>query len=232
MPTLITLWLLIKVWDFLWESLGKYIVWFMSWAWLHLASWGVVPYREAGDIRWFFWINGEARWWVSLFGVISAIVLVYIVGLFVGNLIGRSLYRLAENAIFRIPLIRAIYPSVKQIVDFVLSDKKSQFTESRVVAVEPHANGIWSIGLVTGRGVRALGSPEGKEMVTVFIPSSPTAFSGYVLVVPREVVYDLPITVEQAMRLLVSGGVIDPVVETSATELRKQSGGVSGAKES
>jgi len=231
MPTLITLWLLIKVWDFLWESLGKYIIWFMSWTWYRLAEWGFVSHREAGDIRWYFWVNGEPRWWTSILGVLSAIVLVYIVGLFVGNLIGRSLYRLAENAIFKIPLIRAIYPSVKQIVDFVLSDKKSQFTESRVVAVEPHANGIWSIGLVTGRGVRALGSPEGKEMVTVFIPSSPTAFSGYVLVVPREVVYDLPITVEQAMRLLVSGGVIDPVVATSATDLRKQAGGSEALRE-
>jgi uncharacterized membrane protein len=63
---------------------------------------------------------------------------------------------------------------------------------------------------VTGPGVKALGQPDGKEMLTVFVPSSPTAFSGYVLVVPREVVVDLPLTVEQAMRLLVSGGVIDP----------------------
>jgi len=139
-----------------------------------------------------------------------AVLLVYIVGLFVGNLIGRTLWRLGENALFKIPLIRAIYPAVKQVTDFVLSDKKAQITASRVVAVEPHSNGIWSIGLVTGPGVKALGQPAGKEMVTVFVPSSPTAFSGYVLVVPRESVVDLPLTVEQAMRLLVSGGVIDP----------------------
>ena len=224
MPTLITLWLLIKVWDFLWESLGKYLIWFFTWVWYRLASVGVVSEREAGNIKWLFWVDGEPRWWTQVLGVVAAIVLVYVIGLLVGNLIGRTLYRLGENAIFKIPLIRAIYPSVKQVVDFVLSDKKAQFAagnaESRVVAVEPHANGIWSIGLVTGKGVRALGSPAGKEMVTVFIPSSPTACSGCVLVVPREVVYDLPLTVDQAMRLLVSGGVIDPNVETSATEMR------------
>jgi uncharacterized membrane protein len=110
----------------------------------------------------------------------------------------------------RIPLIRAIYPAVKQVTDFVLADKKNQFAGSRVVAVEPHAKGIWSIGLVTGAGIRRLSDALGTDMVTVFIPSSPTAFSGYVLVVPRESVVELPLTVEQAMRLLLSGGVIDP----------------------
>jgi uncharacterized membrane protein len=210
MPTLITLWLLIKVWDFLWESLGQYIIWFISWVWLMLVKYNVAPPREPGEIKSYFWHLQEARFSIKVLGVVLAVVLVYIVGLIVGNLIGRTLWKLGENALFRIPLIRAIYPAVKQVTDFVLSDKKSQFTASRVVAVEPHANGIWSIGLVTGPGVRALGQPAGKEMLTVFVPSSPTAFSGYVLVVPREVVVDLPLTVEQAMRILVSGGVIDP----------------------
>jgi len=73
---------------------------------------------------------------------------------------------------------------------------------------------------VTGRGVRAVGEPDGKEMLTVFVPSSPTAFSGYVLVVPRDVVFDLPLTVEQAMRILVSGGVIDPHSDSAPEELR------------
>ncbi len=70
--------------------------------------------------------------------------------------------------------------------------------------------GIWSIGLVTGSGLKPLSDSVGQEMVTVFVPSSPTAFSGYVLVVPRESVVELPLTVEEAMRLLVSGGVISP----------------------
>jgi uncharacterized membrane protein len=220
MPTLITLWLLIKVWDFLWESLGQYIIWFISFVWLNLVKWNLVHPIEPADIRWYFWTGDEPRWTTRLLGVVLAVVLVYIVGLFVGNLIGRTLWKLGERGLFRIPLIRAIYPAVKQVTDFVLADKKAQFTANRVVAVEPHANGIWSIGLVTGRGVRALGEPAGKEMLTVFVPSSPTAFSGYVLVVPRDSVVDLPLTVEQAMRLLVSGGVIDPSSAAAPDEVR------------
>jgi uncharacterized membrane protein len=224
LPTLITLWLLIKVWDFLWESLGQYIIWFISFVWLNLVKWKIARPIEPADIRWFFWAGDEPRWTTRLTGVILAVVLVYIVGLFVGNLIGRTLWKLGENGLFRIPLIRAIYPAVKQVTDFVLADKKSQFTASRVVAVEPHANGIWSIGLVTGRGVRVLGAavaaPPEREMLTVFVPSSPTAFSGYVLVVPREAVVDLPLTVEQAMRLLVSGGVIDPSSDAAPEDVK------------
>jgi uncharacterized membrane protein len=110
----------------------------------------------------------------------------------------------------RVPVVRAIYPAVKQITDFVLADRKEHFHANRVVAVQPHAGGIWSIGLVTGGGIRTLSERLDEEMITVFVPSSPTAFSGYVLVVPRSGVVELPLTVEEAMRLLLSGGVIEP----------------------
>ena len=109
------------------------------------------------------------------------------------------------------PLIRAIYPAVKQVTDFLLAERSGQFHGNRVVAVHPHADGHWSIGLVTSAaGLPPLSQALNREMVTVFIPSSPTAFSGYVVVVPRESVVELPMTVEEAMRLLISGGVITP----------------------
>ena len=75
----------------------------------------------------------------------------------------------------------------------------------------PHSDEIWSIGLVTGAGIKSLTDAVGTEMVTVFIPSSPTSFSGYVLVVPRDRVVELPMSVEEAMRLLVTGGVSGPL---------------------
>jgi uncharacterized membrane protein len=138
------------------------------------------------------------------------VLLIYILGVLVGNFIGRTFYRLLEIAVMRIPFVRAIYPAVKQVTDFLLANRGSSFSGSHVVAVQPHEKGIWSIGLLTGSGLRALAEVAGEEMVTVFVPSSPTAFSGYVLVVPRNHVVELPLTVEEAMRLLVSGGVIVP----------------------
>jgi uncharacterized membrane protein len=139
-----------------------------------------------------------------------AVILVYIIGLFVGNLIGRTLWRLAELALMRIPVVRAIYPSVKQVTDFLLADRTNQFRQSRVVAVQHRAQNVWTIGLVTGAGVQTLSERAAESMLTVFVPSSPTAFSGYVVVVPRSNVIELPLTVEEALRLLISGGVIEP----------------------
>ena len=209
LPTIITLWLLIWVWSFLWENLGRHMIGAIVWAWNQLVARELMPFRPAVYTRWFWW-NAMPEWLVQLIGVAMAVLLIYLVGLLVGNLIGRTIWRLAELAVMRIPLVRAVYPAVKQVTDFVLAERGNQFESSQVVAVQPHAGGIWSIGLVTGPGVRALSDAVGGEMVTVFVPSTPTAFSGYVMVVPRESVVKLPLTVEEAMRLLVSGGVITP----------------------
>lgn len=209
LPTLITLWLLVWTWNFLWEALGRHIIWGIKKSWESLGVWGLVEHQPAGyidrvfDVQW-------SPWAVQLLGVGLAIILVYVIGLLVGNFIGRAAWRLAELAVMRIPLVRAIYPAVKQVTDFLLADRTSQFRSSRVVAVQPHEKGIWSVGLITGSGLKPLTEKVGEEMVTVFVPSSPTAFSGYVLVVPRQSVVELPISVEDALRMLVSGGVLSP----------------------
>jgi uncharacterized membrane protein len=207
MPTLITLWLLVWAWEFLWNNVGAHVIWFIRWSWLALSDRGIVQpspgfliYRHLPD---------EA-FSTRLLGVALAVLIVYMLGVFVGNLLGRTAWRLIEHAVMRIPLVRAIYPAVKQVTDFLLSERTAQFQGSSVVAVEPHEKGIWSIGLVTGKGLRPLSDATGQDMLTVFVPSSPTAFSGYVLVVPRESVIELPLKVEDAMRMLVSGGVIVP----------------------
>jgi uncharacterized membrane protein len=208
MPTLITIWLLLKVWQFLWQSIGVYIILGLHRLLQASQHYGAAPPWATTAAT---WANTPeyGPWYEQIIGVVLAVILVYLVGLLAGHIIGRTAWRLAERAVMRIPLIRAIYPAVKQVTDFVLADKNNQFAGTRVVAVEPHSKGIWSIGLVTGSGIKSLSDSLNQEMLTVFIPSSPTAFSGYVLVVPRSSVVELPLTVEQAMRLLVSGGVIE-----------------------
>jgi uncharacterized membrane protein len=206
LPTIVTLWLLQWVWNFLWNSMGYYIVVGLAKLWDGSSYAGMLPVKTHPAIIDFLW---HPEWlFTRLVGVVLSLVLVYIIGVFVGNIIGRSMWRLAEVGVLRIPLVRAIYPAVKQITDFLLAERSTQFQESRVVAVQPHEKGIWSIGLVTGAGLRALSDVTGQEMITVFVPSSPTAFSGYVLVVPRNEVVELPLKVDQAMKLLVSGGVL------------------------
>jgi uncharacterized membrane protein len=207
MPTLITLWLLVWVWDFLWNNVGSHIIYGIRWCWYMSGIQGWIPTTPAGLIA--RRLNDDDLSTRAL-GVVLSILLIYIVGVFVGNLLGRTAWRLAEIAVMKIPLVRAIYPAVKQVTDFLLSERSAQFQGSKVVAVEPHEKGIWSIGLVTGNGLSPLSEATGQTMISVFIPSSPTAFSGYVLMVPRDSVVELPLKVEEAMRLLVSGGVISP----------------------
>lgn len=205
LPTLITLSVLVYVWNFLWEYLGQHLVFVAKWFSLNVAH---RPLAEVDT----YWAPEAFR--TRFVGVMLAVIAVYIVGLFVGNLIGRTVWKIGEVLAMKIPIIRAIYPAVKQVTDFVLQERRTQFKASSVVAVQPHEKGIWSIGLITGAGLKPLSDAVGQEMVTVFVPSSPTAFSGYVLVVPRQNVVELPMTVEEAMRLLISGGVISPEDET------------------
>lgn len=207
LPTLVTIWLLVKLWDFLWESLGRYAIVGVKLVWFFLAERGWVRWEPAGFIQ-DYW--SEQWLGTRIVGVVLAILLVYLVGVLVGNLLGRTAWRVLEFGVMRIPVVRAIYPAVKQVTDFLLAERKGQFQSSRVVACQPHSNGIWSVALVTGNGLKPLTAAARQEMITVFVPSSPTAFSGYVMLVPREKVVELPMTVEEAMRLLISGGVITP----------------------
>jgi uncharacterized membrane protein len=207
LPTLITLWLLVWAWDFLWQNIGQYIIHFIRLAWYYAGKQGWMQPQSVQYIMYHWDISDFST---RVIGVLLSIVLVYFIGVFVGNLIGRTFWRLAERAVLRIPLVRAIYPAVKQVTDFILADRTRQFEHSRVVAVQPHEQNIWSIGLVTSSGSWTLGEQNSEEMVTVFVPSTPTSFSGYVLVVPRSKVIELPMSVEEAMRLLISGGVIMP----------------------
>jgi uncharacterized membrane protein len=207
MPTLITLWLLVKVWEFLWEALGRHIIWAIRRVWFELGGWWIIPEEPAGYIH--NKLNSDS-FGVQVTGVALAVLLVYVVGVFVGHIIGRQFWRLGELAVMRIPLVRAIYPAVKQVTDLFLTDRAGAFEGSRVVAIQHRAQDVWTIGLVTAPGLKSLSESTGDEMVTVFVPSTPTAFSGYVVVVPRHTVIELPLTVEEAMRLLVTGGVLGP----------------------
>ena len=146
--------------------------------------------------------------WMNLLGLLVAAVIVYISGRLVGGFIGRSIYKRIEKLMVAVPVIRKVYPYIKQLVDFLISDSdKPKF--SRVVAVEYPRKGIWSVGFMTGDSLQTI---EAKlpDSVTIFIPSSPTPFTGYTITVAKKDTIDLPISVEEAIRFAVSGGVLVP----------------------
>ncbi len=154
-----------------------------------------------------FWDDYNLMW----IGFVVAFVLIYIFGRFVASFLGRGVWRVAERMFLRVPLIKQVYPFLKQVVDFLLSERKLDL--SRVVAVEYPRKGIWAIGLVTGCGMRTVHNHMGGDLLTVFIPSSPTPITGYTITVSRSEVIDLPLSIDEALRFTVSGGVIMPTKE-------------------
>ena len=161
--------------------------------------------------------NRLAKTWVegpgSIVGFVIAVVAVCIFGAILASYVGRTIWRMAENFIMNTPFLRRVYPYIKQITDFFLTQEDQKRFFSRVVAVEYPRKGIWSLGFVTGSGLKNVVSHVRREFVTVLIPTSPTPFTGFVITVPKKQTIDLEMTIEEALRFVISGGVISPVNE-------------------
>ena len=146
----------------------------------------------------------------SVIGFLLALVAVCIVGAILASVVGRTLWRMIEQFIMNTPFLRRVYPYVKQVTDFFLTEEEQETMFRRVVAVEYPRKGIWSIGFVTGTGLDKVVAVVKREFVTVLIPTSPTPFTGFVITVQRRQTIDLDMTIEEALRFIVSGGVITP----------------------
>jgi uncharacterized membrane protein len=154
------------------------------------------------------------EWWnrhalgLDWIGILVAVLSVYFAGRLLGGFLGRRVQKQFERVITSVPLFKQIYPYVKQVVDFLFSDDKPM-KFNRVVTVEYPRKGIWAVGLVTGGTMRSI-EHESGDALTIFIPSSPTPFTGYTITVPRGEVHELPISIDEALRFTISGGVLVP----------------------
>lgn len=158
------------------------------------------------------WIDGPG----SITGFIVAVVGVCILGALMASYVGRTLLRTIEKFIMNTPILRNVFPYVKQVTDFLLTNEEQKKLFSRVVAVEYPRKGIWSLGFVTGSGLEKVVNSVKREFLTVLIPTSPTPFTGFVITVQKKQTIDLDMTIEQALRFIVSGGVITPGSEYAA----------------
>ena len=172
-------------------------------------KWGVVrtvgedPKAPTPQWAWLF------HWGAPVVGFCVAILLTLIAGFFLATFFGRKLYRWYESILKRVPLIGAIYPYARQFTDFFFGDEKKEDFKTAVAIPFP-AKGTYSIGFVTSQGMKALNEATGKEMVCVFVPAAPTPFSGFIVYTAKEDLIQLPISVDEAMRIIISAGVIHP----------------------
>lgn len=161
----------------------------------------------------------DQRWWLNLTGFGVAILLIYLAGLLLSNFFGRTIYHRIERLIAAIPGFKQVYPHVKQVVDLIMGEKKMAF--SKVVLVEYPSRGIWTLGFLTGNSLRAIDGPAGGAVVTVFIPTSPTPFTGFTINVLAERAIEVDVSMEEALRFVITAGVLTP---ESAALVGKPSG--------
>lgn len=140
------------------------------------------------------------------FGLVLAIAILLLTGMLAANLFGRKLVAFWEGMVNRIPLVRSIYISVKQVTETVLSDGNKSFRKA--VAVEYPRKGILSLGFMTGNALRSVDQKTRDKLVSVFIPTTPNPTSGFIIMVPEQDVHALDITVEEAFKYIISLGVI------------------------
>jgi uncharacterized membrane protein len=143
-------------------------------------------------------------------GIVVGMVLVLSTGAVAVNLIGRRLVISWEAFLARIPFVRTVYTSVKQVMVTLLSTRNESFR--RVLLVEFPRRGIWRLGFQTGLTSQELKEKLKDGLITVFVPSSPNPTSGFVIFVPKEETIDLDMPVDEAMKLLMSLGVLVPNV--------------------
>jgi uncharacterized membrane protein len=160
-------------------------------------------------------VQGLDGWYLRvaapLIGFVLTLLLVYLFGLIAANLVGKRLLAMAEQAILRIPIVKSIYGGSRQLLDAFNVGGSGGF--SRVVIAEYPRLGVWTIGFVTNETPTSLagcGAAPAEGMLFVFFPTTPNPTSGWLAMIPASSVQDLGVSVEEGIKLIVSGGIVTP----------------------
>lgn len=141
-------------------------------------------------------------------GLVLTLSFIVFVGAFATNYVGRRLIELGERILLRLPFIRWMYTTTKQVVDAVAATNRDAF--KRVVLVEYPRKGIYAVAFVTGAGRGEVQDVTAEDVINVFLPTTPNPTSGFLLLVPRHEVIPLEMSVEDGLKLVISGGVVSP----------------------
>lgn len=138
-------------------------------------------------------------------GFVIVVVGLTLIGALAATLLGRFFVRLGDRLLARVPIIRSLYGALKQMFETLLSQKSGAFRQ--VVLVQFPIPGTWAIGFVTGEVAPSVRKQVTGDLLTVFVPTSPNPTSGYILYVPRADARFVDMTVEEGLKLVVSGGI-------------------------
>ena len=141
-------------------------------------------------------------------GVILALVVLFVTGLLLANFLGRQVVALWEAVLNRIPLVNSMYSGIKQLLETFLSHDSRSFR--KVLLVEYPSKGLWTLAFLAGDPVGEIQQKTASEVLTIYVPTAPNPTSGYVIFVAKDDAVELDMSVEDAMRMIVSLGMVVP----------------------
>ena len=141
-------------------------------------------------------------------GIVVLLVSLTLIGALTAGFMGRFFIKLSERLLNRMPVIRSVYNAVKQILETVLAKKSTAFREA--VLVEYPRRGLWTLGFITGRTEGEIQNLVEEEIINIFVPTTPNPTSGFLLFVPKDEVIPLDMNVEDAIKMVISGGIVTP----------------------
>ena len=144
----------------------------------------------------------------ELSGFILTLLFIYITGVLVSNVIGKRVYTWFESILSRIPIVNAVYRTIKQIIASISEPNRQAF--KKVVYIEYPRREIWTLAMVTGEST----SVQGVKYYHIFVPTTPNPTSGYMLYIPQKDAREANISIEEGLKIIISGGILAPNYNT------------------
>lgn len=144
------------------------------------------------------------------FGVVLTVLIIFVTGLLTQNFIGNYVVAAWEGLLNRIPIVNSIYSSVKQVSDTLFSSSGNAF--SKALLIQYPREGLWTIAFLTGKPSGDVAKHLGGEFVSVYVPTTPNPTSGFFLMIPKKDAIELDMSVDTALKYVVSMGVVAPEV--------------------
>ncbi len=154
-------------------------------------------------------------------GVILSIIVLLATGILATNLFGQKLMSMSESLLDKIPLVRTIYNASKQMIEAVVSSNGQAFR--KVLLVEYPRKGLWSLAFQTGTATSEIDNNTKKQMVSIFIPTTPNPTSGFLMMIAKDEVIELEMSVDAALKFIISLGVMQPGMITNGKKVKNKS---------
>ena len=177
---------------------------------------GYLPVRYQPSILLQNWFGTENPVEIPGFGVILIIVVILLTGVLVANFVGRAFVGGWERLLDRIPVVRAIYSAAKNFAEIVFSDTSTSF--KKVLLVEYPRKGLYSLAFQTASQLGEIEGRTGEDVICCFVPTTPNPTSGFIIIAPRSDVTELDMEVDEALKMIISLGVVVPTWRKGQTQ--------------